>query len=391
MLTSAREGRQLCLFEHTETALELDTVLWCHTFDRQDSTLQALSPYSNNSLVTKIQALLHLYSHPGAIVLDPFSGSGRVPLEAAMADRRAWASDVNPYAYTLTRGKLEAPRSERIALQQAMALLEDIELSARSVDLDRVPLWVQGFFHPETLRELLVVFQRLRQQPNYFLTACLLGILHHVHPGYLSYPTNLQAPYLRRVSYSPEEFPHLYNYRDVRSRLFAKIKRSYRRHQLPSTWEQRHFQVWQTSATQLAIADEMVDTVISNPPHVGAFDVMRDQRLRLWFLGYEDWATLNATLISNQAMYRTQMPACLSEIVRVLKPGGYCVWLLDDVQRGNITRGTAELLAAMALEASQNHLVVETLYDRPVSKPRRSSANVRAIKLERILVMRKVH
>lgn len=78
-----------------------------------------------------------------------------------------------------------------------------MEREAASVDLATVPEWVREFFHPDTLREVLIAFRILRQQEDYFLTACLMGILHHVRPGFLSYPASHLVPYLRKNKYPP--------------------------------------------------------------------------------------------------------------------------------------------------------------------------------------------
>jgi hypothetical protein len=383
-----REGRQLCLFENPETANRLDALLWCHSFDRQESSLHTLAPYATKLNTSLVQVLIDLYSQPGEIVLDPFAGSGVVALEAALAERQAWANDANPYAAAIVRGKLAAPRSERAATQSMSDLLNQIEQTARTIGLDLVPEWIHDFFHPDTLREIGAAVQILQpQQP--FLTACLLGILHHVLPGHLSYPCNQQAPYLRRGTYPAEQFPHLYAYRDVRSRLLAKVKRVYRHHGLPCNWEQRRYQVWQTSAMKLAIATESVDAIISQPPHSGAIESVRDQRLRLWWLGWQDWKALEAGLISSGKSYRTQLSTCLQELVRVLKPNRHCVFVLTDVQQHGKIRGTAELLADLAVTATERQFVVETIYDHCPPQRHRSQSSLKPMKFDRILVLRK--
>nr|WP_242025704.1 class I SAM-dependent methyltransferase [Leptolyngbya sp. FACHB-36] len=363
--------------------------MWCNSFDRQNSTLQSLAPYASKLRSTTVQALIDLYSNPGDTVLDPFAGSGAVPFTAACADRCAWATELNPYAYAITRGKLEAPRSERVALQQAAQLLDAVEQQASMIDLETVPAWVSELFHPDTLQETLAAFTLLQQSPNYFLLACLLGILHHVLPGYLSYPTNPNAPYLRCVTYSPDRYPHLYTYRDGRSRLLAKLRRAYRRHRLPGTWEQRRYRVWQGNCAELPIADASVDAIISSPPHQNAFDYIRAHRLRLWFLGYSDWKNLDAALISSRSRYLAQMPVCLQEMARVLKPNGYCVLVVQDVARNGKTQGAAEQLAEFATSLTGSPFSVETVYDQPLTSERRSSKRPQAIQLERILVLRR--
>ena len=173
MTESVKEARQLYLFDDTQVITQLDARWWRGSFNGRESTLQQLSPYVGKMKSGMARAIISLYSEPGDTVLDPFSGSGVVPLEAALAGRRAWANDLSPYAYVLTRGKLEAPGSERVAIQRARALVEVVEQEAPSVDLDTIPDWVCEFFQPDTLREVLIAFRILRKQDDCFLTSCL--------------------------------------------------------------------------------------------------------------------------------------------------------------------------------------------------------------------------
>jgi len=384
-----KEARQLYLFDDTEMVTRLDARLWHGSFNSRESTLQQLSPYVGKMKSGMARVLINLYSKPGDTVLDPFSGSGVVPLEAALTGRRAWANDLSPYAYVLTRGKLETPGSERVAIQRAKELIDVVERDAPSVDLAVVSGWVREFFYPDTLREVLMAFRILRQQEDCFLIACLMGILHHVRPGFLSYPASHLVPYLRKNKYPPDEFPEMYAYRDLRSRLLAKVKRAYRRHLLPVGWEQRQYQVWQVNAMNLPIEDRTVDAVISSPPYFGALDYARDNRLRLWFLGCEDWKELDASLTANRKVYLPQMRVCLQEIYRVLKSGSYCVLVLGDVDRDGKIRRTAEIMAELAMDATCGGFVVETIYDDRIPDDRRSRRNTKTTKFERILVMQK--
>jgi SAM-dependent methyltransferase len=384
-----KEARQLYLFDDTELITQLDARLWHGSFNSRESTLQQLSPYVGKMKSGMARVLVNLYSEPGDTVLDPFSGSGVVPLEAALAGRRAWANDLSPYAYVLTRGKLETPGSERVAIQRVEGLIDVVEREAPSVDLAPVPQWVCEFFHPDTLRQVLTAFRILLEQGDCFLTACLLGILHHVRPGFLSYPASHLVPYLRKNKYPPDEFPEMYAYRDLHSRLLAKVKRAYRRHMLPVDWEQRQYQVWRVNAMDLPVEDEIVDAVISSPPYFGALDYARDNRLRLWFLGCADWKELDVSLTANRKIYLPQMRVCLQEIHRVLKPQGYCVLVLGDVERDGKIRRTAEILAELAVNATCGGFVVETIYDDRIPDERRSRRNTRTTKFERILVMQK--
>jgi hypothetical protein len=284
---------------------------------------------------------------------------------------------------------LEAPENERVALKWAKELMGEVERAKPSIDLRRSPEWVREFFHPDTLREVLAAFQILREKEQYFLTACLLGILHHVRPGFLSYPASHLVPYLRGAMYPPDIFPSMYAYRDLESRLLAKVHRAYRRPMLPPDWDQRRYRVWKTNSMNLPIQDETVDAIVSSPPYFGALDYARDNRLRLWFLGSHDWKQLDASLTANSNVYIPQMSICLKEMARVLKRESYCVLVLGDVERDSHTRRTAEILGDLAVEVSGGGFVLDTIYDDRIPDERRSRRRTRTTKFERILILQK--
>lgn len=383
------EARQAYLFGESEDVTELDARLWHGSFNARESSLQQLAPYVGKMKSGMTRVLIQLYSQPGDTILDPFCGSGVVPMEAVLMQRRALASDLSPYGYSLTLGKLEAPGTQARALRRVTALADAVESQAPATDCSQVPNWVKQFFHPRTLREVLVAFRILRDQEDYFLTACLLGILHHVRPGFLSYPASHLVPYLRTSKYPPAEFPEMYEYRDLRSRLVAKVRRAYRRHMLPVNWEERDYQVWAVNAMSLPAGGDSVDAIISSPPYFGALDYARDNRLRLWFLGCDNWKDLDASLTANSKVYLPQMSVCLQEMYRVLRQGSACVLVLGDVDRDGKMRRTAEILADLASEVTGGKLTTELIYDDRIPDKRRSRRRTRTTKFERILVMRK--
>lgn len=335
------------------------------------------------------RVLISIYSRPGDTVLDPFSGSGVVPLEAVLLDRFALANDLSPYAYVLTRGKLEAPATLRTAISQAQDLIRNVEEEAPSIELSSVPEWIREFFHPKTLKEVVAAFSILKTSKKYFLTACLLGILHHVRPGFLSFPASHLVPYLRKKKFPPAQYPEMYAYRDLRSRLIAKVRRAYRNAELPRTWSERRFRVWQANCMDLPIDSNSVDAIVSSPPYFGALDYARDNRLRLWFLGCKDWRDLDKSLTASENVYLPQMSTCLREMNRVLKPGSACVLVLGDIERDGKNHRTAEVLSDLAAFETNGDLQMETIFDDSIPDERRSRRRTKTTKHERILVLRK--
>ena len=228
--------------------------------------MHQLAPYVGKLKSGMVRVLIELYSRPGDIVIDPFCGAGVVPLECVIMGRHAIANDLSPYAYVITRGKLSAPFTKQEALHKAEEALREIESRARTTNTDNVPDWIRKFFHPDTLKEVVTAFQVLKERQDYFLMACLLGILHHVRPGFLSYPASHLTPYLRLKKYPSGEFPEMYSCRDLRSRLLAKVERAYRRTGFTQLRNQMTWQVLQENTMNLSLPSNSINAIISSPP-----------------------------------------------------------------------------------------------------------------------------
>lgn len=375
-------------FGYQERLRVLDPAFWRGCFNARESSMQQLAPYVGKMKSGMARALLLVYSQEGDTVLDPFSGSGVVPHEALLLSRHAVANDLNPYAYTLTMGKVTAPRTLREALERASHYMGEAEQAKEKVALDLVPEWVRQFFHLATLKETLALFGILHRQEEYFFQACILGILHHVRPGFLSFPASHLVPYLRPKMYPPEKFPKMYDYRDVRTRFLAKVRRAYRRYTPVAL--SLHWQVLQENAMHLSIPDESVDAIISSPPYFGALDYGRDNRLRLWFLGVEDYKVLESQLTSSDRVYVPQMTEAVKEMYRVLKPRKAAVLVLGDYRRNGNHGDSAETIAEIARQCSLNKFVVEDIIDDPIPDERRSRRRTRTTLKDRVLVLRKV-
>lgn len=369
------------------TSQGLQSDLWEGSSLGTEDSFHQIAPYVGKMKTSMASALIERYSQPGDVVLDPFAGCGVVPLEALLHGRHAVANDLNPYAYTVTRAKLAGPPSLDEATRRAEAYLTAAESQANLISLDDVPAWVRRFFHPDTLREALTLTALLRAREEWFLLGCLLGILHHVRPGFLSYPASHLTPYLREAKYPRHDYPEMYAYRDVRSRLLAKVRRAYRRHTHPAAHLRRAVLV--CDARSLDLPDASIDAVVSSPPYFDALDYGRDNRLRLWFLGVPNYKLLDPMMIASPGRYVEDMGAALREIARVLKPGGCCALVLGEVRRDGRHHRTPELLCHLATNELGLFSYVETIHDE-IPDVRRSRRRTHTTKADDVLVLRRV-
>jgi len=312
------------------------------------SSFHQLAPYIGKMPPIMARRLLRRYSQEGETVLDPFCGSGTVPFEAAALGRHAIAIDLNPYAVALTKAKLAAPPTLAVALDRAERRLGEAEELSSAVALDEVPEWVRAFFHPETLRNTIALFDVLIRRREHFLIGCLLGILHHQRAGFLSYPASHLTPYLRTNKFPRDHYPELYEARAVRPRLLAKIRRVF------SVPPELPFQTRTTvrlgKAQGAACGAAPVDLVLTSPPYMNDLDYGRDNRLRLWFLGRGEHRPLDAG-VRTQGRFMDLMDASFKQLKKALKPGGHCVLVVGESRRSRSPVAVPRLLAELAVES----------------------------------------
>lgn len=349
-----------------------------------DAKLHQLAPYIGKLKPVIARQLLLEFTSEDDVVLDCFSGSGTVPLEAALLGRRVLAFDSNPYAVTLTRAKLEAPDSLQAANEQLAQRLAAAQARPR-YDEKSLPVWVRKFFHPETLQDALRFADECLERDDQFLLACLLSILHHQRPGFLSYPSSHLVPYLRDRTFPRAQYPEMYAERALQPRLEAKLQRTYKGSCVIE--RDRVLQVGQVDVAALAL-DVEVDAIVTSPPYMNALDYVRDNRLRMWFLDRRT-ANYSPEPTEKQGESDAITAAFANNALKYLRSGGHCVLIIGEtVLRKRVTTHPAERMLAKLL-AEYPTLEVKQVIEDEIPDVRRSRRTGAATKRELILVLKK--
>jgi hypothetical protein len=350
-----------------------------------DCTFHQLAPYIGRIKTTMARHLVEEHTRPGQLVLDPFCGSGVIPLEAAISGRKVIAGDINPYGVLLTRAKLNAPRSEALAMLRLNRRWRGALRRVPHQDLRAVPAWVRRFFHPETLRHALAMRDELSTHGDDFLMACLLGILHHQRPGFLSFPSSHLVPYLRDRLFPSSKFPEMYEERDVLSRLAAKVRRTFRR---PPAEVERS-RVVLGDSRRLRVATQ-VNALITSPPYMNELDYVRDNRLRLWFLERELNASCDLPKRDREAAFRLLMTRTLRRFSSLIVPGGVIALVVGDASRGTRVAESAEIVQEVfKTDEGLGDFGLTRLIHDTIPDVRRSRRDLRGTKRETVLVFEK--
>lgn len=358
--------------------IEKASTKWKYSCLKEEISLHQLSPYIGKLKSSIAQYLLIKYSKPGDLVIDPFAGSGTIPLEALSLRRRVFAADINPYSEILTRGKLESPLTLAEALFQLEHMLKKIN-SIPEPDLRGTPLWVRNFFHNKTLKESLRFALACKRAKNYFLLACFLGILHHQRPGFLSYPCSHLVPYLRSKKYPRSKFPELYEYRDLESRITAKVKRSFKR--IPKIATKTDWVFKRKSIERLSWPSKF-DCLITSPPYMNTLDYVRDNRLRLWFID-KKFVTKNKVTREKKAFIRA-ITFLAKNVNTCLRQNGFCLLIVGELNNLKLSNTIIEIFSVHAPALKLEKIIRDKIPDI-----RRARRNCKGTKEEKIIIFRK--
>ncbi len=356
---------------------------WHQSCQHSECTLHQLSPYIGKLKSSIAATLIEQYSKRGDLIVDPFSGSGTIPLEAALRGRRVFGADISPYARVLTVGKLSAPLSLESALKNLNELVSRAKSKSRP-DLRKIPAWVRDFFHPETLREIINFSQVCIKAKDDFMLSCLLGILHHQRPGFLSYPSSHLVPYLRKKKFPRHQYPKMYEYRALVPRLVAKVMRVYKRI-LPDRFR-ASFTFKQESIQNLKLPENF-DCLITSPPYMNMLDYGRDNRLRLWVLDPYCIDKIDKTM-SNKAGFIQGIVNLSTQINSSLRLGGHAILIVGERAKGSNRTEISEVVVDIFMKNAPK-LILENIMLDKIPDIRRSRRDCKGTKAEHVLIFKK--
>ncbi len=334
----------------TESYKRLVGELWTAQ-QRQMHSLHYIVSYRASFKPELPNFCLNRYSRKGDVVFDPFTGRGTTALQANLLGRVAWAGDVNPLAVRLTRAK-----TMPVGLDEVVLRLNQVDFR-RPVDLSGYQENFSPFYHPDTYRELINLKGFLRREPDRvssFIELLAVSRLHGHSPGFfsvysfpqISIPPESQQLINRKRGQLPE-------YRSVAPRIIRKAAQALR-----DGFSSEFFQVSRSNQAEVSdarnltwIGDNSVDLIVTSPPFLDKVDYLADNWLEFWFMDI-DPADFRDRLIMCRSLeeWRVFIRDVLSEMLRVLKPQGYAVVEVGEVETSAGVRYLDEIVAAEALE-----------------------------------------
>lgn len=282
------------------------------------------------------QYFIERYSKKGEIVLDPFCGTGAIPLEAALRGRIPYASDANPFFARMAESKVTTSDLTDVTLA-----LQGLQLR-KPIDLKVFTEYFNHFYDVETFRELVQLREYVHSAGTpvaRFIELVSQSLLHGPSAGTFSVYTfpqiSLRPEMQRELNRKRNQSP---DYRSVVPRVLRRTA-SLLRDGMPTAAKQGAQRARFTSCDSRNlsfIARPGVGLVVTAPPLPVITNPAEDLWLRLWFSGIQARDVLQRHLTwQTLGCWLEFMSESLFEMARVVSRGGRAVLVLKGLKIGN--------------------------------------------------------
>ncbi len=365
--------------------------------------------------------------HAGQTIYDPFMGSGTTNLVAKHSGRHSFGVEAHPFVFRITETKMnwavDAAATQHALNDIEKNVREQRRTSGKTLDLEQIfPELVLKCYAPHTLRDLFFIRQAIQDGPfgaevRNVLFVALTSILRQVSTAATGWP--YIAP--NKVKTSSIDKDAVQEFSRQVHRMLADIA------QVASTaqpgYEHTTHRLFNADSryTQDLIPTEQIDHVFTSPPYLNNFDYADRTRLELYFWGEaKSWGDISDNVrtrlitsattqiaredpryILDEALqtacpgvfdfltqatqqlsavrltkggkksydhlvsgYFNDMFKVVSEVYRVLKPGGVAVFVLGDSAPYGVHIPTDDLIGRIGLGVGFANYKIDVLRER---------------------------
>lgn len=393
-----------------EITSQLDGIDWSFP-SLANSGIHSFHWYPATYIAAIPGTLIPFFAKEGAVVLDPFCGSGTTGVESVRLGRSFIGIDTNPVALLMTNAKLSFPDPA-----QLKKVIDDVIGRAESLfGVREVPEHPRvdellSWYHPETMNTLNRLLMSILEVKSELFRDALLSVFSGILKNCSS-----QGKHWGWVCDNVKPKPFEIVFKDAIS-IFAGAANDYlkfskisfesvkvhnpdiKRSEVRGRYNLHHG----SCVDELRrIKPNSVDFVMTSPPYYGVADYVKSQRLTyLWFdlesladkkLGFSSFEALrsneagarsNRFRKNSHSLYMEFMRAFFTQCHRVLKNNSYMALVVGESQA---REATTEVLIESAREAG---FVLSCRAERDIKQSRRRL--MAKVKGEDILILQRI-
>ena len=250
------------------------------------SDLHSVCSYQGKMKPALAYHLIKTFSIEGDTILDPFSGSGTIPFEAAINGRKAYGLDIGLLATYVSNAKLKKHNPDKVS--NIVNMLnnfinenkpdERYILDSKEINFNKT---IPEYFHEKTFNEIILareffIKNKNPESENWSLVfSCMLHILHGNRPYALSRNSHPITPYAPTGDFI---------YKNLVEKLTNKVEKSLEAQKLLNLTNSKCFISDILNDWPQEI--QKVDVIITSPPFFESTKFYMTNWMRYWFCGW---------------------------------------------------------------------------------------------------------
>ncbi len=311
------------------------------------SELHSLCSYQGKMKPSLAHHLVNTFVPPGGRMLDPFAGVGTIPFESAQSGVMSYGFEISPAALVVSSAKVgdfKKVESDAVIKKLSNYISENDPTGEeyRACQEFSFNGTIPDYFHPETLREILLARRYFINTPpangsENLVLASLLHILHGNRPYALSRRSHPITPY---------KPTGITEYRALIPRLTDKVERSIEARRSDKFVTGKVF--FQDATKWWPYEVDNLDAVITSPPFFDSTRFYVGNWMRLWFCGWEkeDFSVKPLAFVDERQKESFEIYQPIFRQARErLKPGGVMVLHLGLSYKSDMAHELARVAA----------------------------------------------
>ena len=379
---------------------------WSRKQNNKFSKMHSISYYLAMFCPALTSYFIDIYSDENSIIMDNFSGRGTTALVCREKGRKFIGSDLNPYAFVLSKAKTLTSTKDKL-----IKTIDKLEKEFLNSDYKQIKInyhiisnkELSYFYSDYTLKQLL--FLRENYGKNWKELDNELTIIFSFALGLMRGPTkknnttiyfSLSMP--NTISMSPN---YVFNYSkskklkrpqiNIFDQLRNRVNSKFDENLFKSKYDGKMFFQDATQPNK-NIKNGSIDLVITSPPYLNIVNYTRSNWLKLWLLGYQretlkEKIRLSDTLKFDQ--YISFIKDYLNAIYSKLKNKAKVCLIVGDVFETNLIETVWK-----TIEKDVKYKFIEIYYDTKYLQVHKAtnmlnSKKGKATKIDKILVIEK--
>lgn len=342
------------------------------------------------------------YSVENDIVLDTFSGRGTTLLESRILGRNAYAIDLNPFAYVLTRSK-----SSSFLLEDILVELKNWEEAYNSYKFNlNIDSDMEIYYSKTNLKQLTFIkevygknWQKLTDIQN-FILAITLGLMHGPQRknGDSIYFSLSMSNCISMSKNYVKNFALKKRLKRPEDNIFEKIENRIRFILKSAIFCEKEAKVFYGNSLELNdYFDIKPKLIFTSPPYLNIINYTQQNWIKMWLLGYDTRQKNNDIGLDdrhNINKYVEFMKEYLLSISKIMDSNSTLVLVIGDVQKIDKVYSFDRMWTENLVFLINNLQLVE-IYTDPINQNKKSTNSMgkkagKSTRIDKIYVFRKI-